>query len=123
MFITALHLAIAILEVVGAVVIVSAAGFSVYCLLRNALQYRSFNNIETVRLLFAQRLVLALEFLIAADILATLHTPTQQGLIALGTIIIVRTVLSFSIAYELRHSAASRSGPTTSIAPTADKPE
>ena len=123
MFITALHLAIAILEIIGAVIIVSAAGLSVYCLSRNTLLYRSFNNIETVRLLFAQRLVLALEFLIAADILATLHTPTQQGLVALGTIIIVRTVLSFSIAYELRHSAAILSEPTTSTARTADKPE
>jgi uncharacterized membrane protein len=55
-----------------------------------------------VRLRLAERLVLSLEFLIAADILKTVVTPTLEGMAVLGAVIVIRTVLSLSIAYELR---------------------
>lgn len=65
---------------------------------------RQFNNrLEPVRLQLAQRLVLALEFLIGADILSSLHTPTLKDVALLVAIIGMRTVLSLSISYELRH--------------------
>ncbi len=60
------------------------------------------------RLRLAERLVLSLEFLIAADILKTVVTPTLEGMAVLGAVIVIRTVLSLSIAYELR-----RAGPKT----------
>jgi len=104
MIITLLHFAIGILEVIGAVIIIGAAGLSVFELASAALRHRNLNGVESVRLRFAQRLVLALEFLIAADILTTLHTPTLEGLTLLGIIIAVRTVLSLSTAYELRQT-------------------
>lgn len=63
---------------------------------------RSGKGIATARLNLAQRFVLALEFLIAADILKTILTPTLQDMALLGSIIAIRTVLSLSIAYELR---------------------
>lgn len=59
-------------------------------------------EITTVRLSLAERFVLALEFLIAADILKTITTPTLDGMAVLGGIIVLRTVLSLSIDYELR---------------------
>ena len=54
-----------------------------------------------VRLQLGQHLVLALGFLIAADILKTALAPTLEDLAFLGGIILIRTVLSISIVYEL----------------------
>ena len=47
-------------------------------------------------------LLLGLEFLIAADIIDTLMKPTSQDLLALGAIVVIRTVISFSLNAELR---------------------
>jgi uncharacterized membrane protein len=100
-----LRIAVLSLEIVGAVVIVSAAVVSVFDIGRAALGRSLREAVEWIRLAFAQRLVLALEFLIAADILSTLHTPTLEGLAMLAAIIAVRTVLSLSIAFEIRLAA------------------
>ena len=56
--------------------------------------------------MIGQHLVLALEFMIAADILKTVLAPTLEDLGFLGGIILIRTVLSVSIAYELHRSSA-----------------
>jgi uncharacterized membrane protein len=47
-------------------------------------------------------LLLGLEFLIAADIIDTLMHPTLQDLGALGAIVLIRTVISFSLNAELK---------------------
>jgi|ERR1051326_827197 uncharacterized membrane protein len=47
-------------------------------------------------------LLLGLEFLIAADIIDTLMKPSVQDLIILGAIVLIRTVISFSLNAELR---------------------
>ena len=109
MIITALHIIIGVLEIIGALIILVSASLSLFDLASTTLQHRNLDGVESVRLDFAQRLVLALEFLIAADILATLHTPTLASVALLGAIIIVRTVLSLSIAYELRQASAAAS--------------
>jgi uncharacterized membrane protein len=64
-----------------------------------------------LRHLLGYYLLLGLEFLIAADIIDTLMKPTVQDLIVLGAIIVIRTVISFTLSAELRsdqqHRAAS----------------
>lgn len=104
---TPLHFAMLILEGIGGFIIVGAAGLSSFDLVRTWFTKGLRVDIEPLRLQFGQRLVLALEFLIAADILATLHTPTLEGIALLGSVIVVRTVLSLGIAYELRHAFCS----------------
>jgi uncharacterized membrane protein len=47
-------------------------------------------------------LLLGLEFLIAADIIDTLMQPTLQELGALGAIVLIRTVISYSLTAELK---------------------
>ena len=51
-------------------------------------------------------LLLGLEFLIAADIIGTLMKPTTQDLIVLGSIVAIRTVISYSLNSELAHQSA-----------------
>jgi uncharacterized membrane protein len=46
-------------------------------------------------------LLLGLEFLIAADIIDTLMKPSAHDLIALGAIVLIRTVISYSLNTEL----------------------
>ena len=50
-------------------------------------------------------LLLGLEFLIAADIIDTLMKPTTQELILLGSIVAIRTVISYSLNSELAHES------------------
>ena len=47
-------------------------------------------------------LLLGLEFLIAADIIDTLMKPTLQDLGVLGAIVLIRTVISYSLNAELK---------------------
>ena len=47
-------------------------------------------------------LLIGLEFLIAADIIDTLMKPTLEDLLMLGAIIVIRTVISFSLNAELK---------------------
>lgn len=47
-------------------------------------------------------LVLGLEFFVAADLLRTIFSPSLEDLIPLAVIIVLRTILSLSLDYELR---------------------
>ena len=47
-------------------------------------------------------LLLGLEFLIAADIIDTLMKPSVQDLIVLGAIVLIRTVINYSLNAELK---------------------
>ena len=47
-------------------------------------------------------LLLGLEFLIAADIIDTLMKPSVQDLVVLGAIVLIRTVISYSLNAELK---------------------
>lgn len=53
---------------------------------------------------FGGYLLLGLEFLIAADILHTLIKPDREGLILLGAIVAIRTVISYFLNRELQQS-------------------
>lgn len=89
------------LEVVGAAIIVGAAVLALAELGRAAIRDRRFVWLE-VRRLFGRGLVLGLEFLIGADVLRTIVAPTLEDLAILGAIIVLRTILSLSIEFELR---------------------
>lgn len=99
-----LHYSVVVIEGVGAVIIIVAAVLAVVEMGKALLGRAPTEALDSLRLHLARRLVLALEFLIAADILASLHTPDLQEVVLLAVIIIVRTVMSLSIAYEIRHA-------------------
>lgn len=105
MYETALTTTIQAIEFVAVVLIAAAVGVAVWRLLRNAARSDRQLSPTDVRLMIGQHLVLALEFLIAADILKTVLAPTLEDLGFLGGIILIRTVLSVSIAYELHRSS------------------
>src|SRR3974390_2778167 len=57
---------------------------------------------ERLRQVLGYYLLLGLEFLIAADIIDTLMKPSAQDLIVLGVIVLIRTVISYSLNSKLR---------------------
>lgn len=59
---------------------------------------------QRLRMGLGYYLLLGLEILIAADIIDTLLSPSMSELIVLGTVVILRTVISYSLNSELRHS-------------------
>jgi len=53
-----------------------------------------------IRREFTDKIVFGLEFLIAADILSTLLSPTQQDLINLAVVVVIRTILGYFLSKE-----------------------
>ena len=92
------------IEMVGAILIIISVVIGLIEIGWAAIRSRINDTVRSARIRLAQRMVLALEFLIAADILKTIVTPNLEGMALLGAIIAIRTVLSLSIAYELRRS-------------------
>ena len=77
-----------------------------------------------IRLELGQSLSLALEFLLAADILETMISPSLEQVAILGAVAVIRTFLNYFLGREiaeenrqLREEAAARAAPAS--APTA----
>ena len=62
------------------------------------------------RMIFGGWLVVALEFQLAADIVATLISPTTQHLVELGAIAVIRTFLNYFLNRELKEEKESLYG-------------
>jgi len=89
----------------GVAIIVWGVVLTVYRLLKlefSRLKHKSvYRERESVRHLFASYLLLALEFLIAADIIATVIHPTFEEIAILASIVAIRTVISFFLEKEI----------------------
>jgi uncharacterized membrane protein len=90
-----------VLEFVGVAVI--GVGF-VYAGLRALTHYkqRRTDTYERLKIAIGKALQLGLEFLVASDIISTVTVePTREKIVSLGLLIVVRTLLSWSIAVEI----------------------
>jgi uncharacterized membrane protein len=58
-------------------------------------------KINTIRLSLGRTLILGLEFIVAADLIGTTTTPDYYAVGILASIVLIRTVLSFSLNREL----------------------
>jgi uncharacterized membrane protein len=61
---------------------------------------------QRVRLTLAHYLALALEFLLAADVLATAISPSWDQIGKLAAIAAIRTLLNFFLMQEMKHEGA-----------------
>ena len=62
-------------------------------------QQKGYNQIRRE---FTGKLVFGLEFFIAADVLTTLVTPTEDELIILGAVVAIRTILGYFLSKETK---------------------
>jgi len=89
------------LESIGVAVIAFAF---LHAMARAALQFRQRREgaYERLRMYIGKALLLGLEFLVAADIIRTVTVePTREDVLSLGLLVVVRIVLSWSIAVEI----------------------
>jgi uncharacterized membrane protein len=90
----------------GVLVIVFGVACGLVRLLRAEFHAVFGRNIEEdrkqIRRALGYYLLLGLEFLIASDIIDTLMRPTLQDLGTLGAIVLIRTVISYSLNAELK---------------------
>lgn len=76
---------------------------------------------EAIRLTLGRSLTLALEFLLAADILRTAVAPSWQEIGQLGAIVVIRTALNFFLQRELDAAARRDEGPAAESPPPGPK--
>ena len=92
--------------ILGVLVIVFGVAGGLARFLRSEVQSARGRNVEEdrkrLRHVLGYYLLLGLEFLIAADIIDTLIKPRVQDLIVLGAIVLIRTIISFSLNSELK---------------------
>jgi uncharacterized membrane protein len=90
---------------IGVVIIVWGVIITFYRILKlefSRLKNKSlYRERESVRHKFAAYLLLALEFLIAADIIATALHPTFEEIAILASIVVIRTVISYFLEKEI----------------------
>lgn len=89
----------------GVAIIVWGVVLTVYRLLKlefSRLKHKTvYRERESVRHKFASYLLLALEFLIAADIIATVIHPTFEEIAILASIVVIRTAISYFLEKEI----------------------
>jgi uncharacterized membrane protein len=89
----------------GVAIIVWCVILSVYKLLKlefSRLKNKSiYRERESVRHQFASYLLFALEFLIAADIIATVIHPAFEEIAILASIVVIRTMISYFLEKEI----------------------
>lgn len=90
-------------EFAAVIVIVTGALYAVFSAIREFSRSRRLDPLVVFRG-FAGWLVLALEFLLAADILKTAISPTWTDIGQLAAIAGIRTFLNYSLSHDLRHT-------------------
>jgi uncharacterized membrane protein len=89
-------------ELVGVAAIVIATVISTATFLRAVRRTTVKTAYEQYRANLGRGILLGLEFLIGADIIATVTSPlTWESVGLLGAIVVIRTVLSFSLETEI----------------------
>ena len=88
-----------LLGIAGAVLIIYGGFRAIVRVLLREFSKTAFTY-NQIRRDFTDKIVFGLEFLIAADILATLLSPTQQDLINLTVVVVIRTILGYFLSKE-----------------------
>ncbi|MGC9434864.1 MAG: DUF1622 domain-containing protein [Methanomicrobiales archaeon] len=102
-----------ILEICGAVLVMYGGVYAALGVIQREVLKRPITY-QTLRWDFTTKIVFGLEFLIAADIINTILSPTIEELVVLGAVVIIRTVLGYFLEKETRKFM------TEGVAETAD---
>lgn len=100
-----------LVEALGAAVILIGVAFAAWHFARHALQGTRGGYVR-VRLVLANYLALALEFLLAADVLATAISPSWDQIGKLAAVAAIRTALNFFLQREMNEERHAEAGPS-----------
>ena len=100
-----LHLASTVIGTIGAAIIawgvILITGRIIRLEIKRLKQKSIFYERETLRHQLGSYLLLGLEFLIAADVIGTISHPTLNDMAVLGSIVLIRTVISYFLEKEV----------------------
>lgn len=88
-------------SIFGAILIVYGGLRAIIKVLRVEIWKKS-SNYNLIRVDFTSKIVLALEFFIAADLIRTIIQPDLNEVIVLAVIVAIRTVVGFSLDKEAK---------------------
>jgi uncharacterized membrane protein len=92
-------------EVVSFAIMIYGALLAIILFIKNEIsRFTGKYNLQAlnkIRLDFGYYILLGLEFLIAADIIETILKPTNEELIQLGGIVVIRILLSYFLTKEI----------------------
>ncbi len=92
------------ISLLGVLIILSGVLFAVYqyvYYLFGGQLVKHGSGINEIRLKLGRALILGLEFIVAADLIGTTNTPDYYALGILAIIVLIRTILSYSLNREL----------------------
>jgi len=89
-----------VLGVFGALFIVYGAAIAIAELLARETRIRGISY-RDIRWKFTTRILIGLEFFVAADVIKTVLEPTFQDLILLGALVTIRTVVGYFLGKEV----------------------
>ncbi|MCL7412681.1 MAG: DUF1622 domain-containing protein [ANME-2 cluster archaeon] len=84
---------------IGALIIIFGGALAFIKTLMREIR-RSSLEYTDIRRDFTHKIIFGLDFLIASDILKTIIAPTQNEIIMLGAIVIIRTMLGYFLGRE-----------------------
>jgi len=97
-----------IVALTGIVVIVWGSVLALYhCFSQSHNKGERLNKIDAIRLDFGRTIILGLEFIVAADVIATTTAPDYYSVGILASLVGIRTFLTFFMNREL-HSLSKR---------------
>ena len=88
-----------IVALIGVAIIFIGAIYSIYRLLTQA--YKRKLEADRIRLEFGRSIILGLEFLVGADIIASVIEPDYYTLGILMILVVIRATLSFMLSVEI----------------------
>jgi len=94
-----IHICAVLLGIAGAILIIYGGFRAIIRVILLELSKTAYTY-NQIRRDLTDKIVFGLDFLIAADILATLLSPTQQDLINLGVVVVIRTILGYFLSKE-----------------------
>ncbi len=90
-----------VLGTFGALFIVYGAAIAIVELLARETRLRK-QSYHDIRWFFTTRILIGLEFFVAADVLKTILEPTLEDLTILGALVAIRTVVSYFLGQEVK---------------------
>ena len=94
-----------LLDLIGAVIVVygsTQAFFSIFIAQFRHSPKNSFELFETAKRVYVQKLIFALDFFVAADLLKLISDPEMSEIVLIAIIVIIRTMLNYSLGKELK---------------------
>lgn len=89
------------LEAIGILLVIYGSLLAVFGLIKIELKgKKKFHPYEHTKRVFIQKMIFGLDFFVAADLLRLVN-PTVEKIITIGGIVLIRTILSYSLSREI----------------------